>query len=65
MAAETENTLQKVDSLTEEHKDGAAKKGHRRVSSMAADVYRIEDLGIVLRHIHAAREGSAMRGRPG
>jgi len=44
MAAETENTLQKVDSLTEEHKDGAAKKGHRRVSSMAADVYRIEDL---------------------
>lgn len=46
MAAETENTLQKVDSLTEELKDGAAKKGHRRVSSMAADVYRIEDLGM-------------------
>ena len=44
MAAETENTLQKVDSLTD-HQDGAAKKGHRRVSSMAADVYRIEDLG--------------------
>jgi len=43
MAAETENTLQKVDSLTD-HQDGAAKKGHRRVSSMAADVYRIEDL---------------------
>jgi hypothetical protein len=33
MATETENTLHKVDSLTEEHKDGAAKKGHRRVSS--------------------------------
>jgi hypothetical protein len=46
MAAETEtNTLQKVDSLVEENKDGAAKKGHRRASSMAADVYRIEDLG--------------------
>jgi len=42
MAAETEN-LQKVDSLVEEHKDVAAKKG-RRQSSMAADVYRIEDL---------------------
>ena len=45
MAADTENTLQKVDSLVEEPKDGAAKKGHRRASSMAADVYRIEDLG--------------------
>jgi hypothetical protein len=45
MAAETE-TLQKVDSLVEEPKDGAAKKGHRRPSSMAADVYRIEDLGM-------------------
>jgi len=44
MAAETENNLQKVDSLVEETKDGAAKKGHRRVSSMAADVHRIEDL---------------------
>lgn len=44
MAAETDATLQKVDSLVEEPKDGAAKKGHRRVSSMAADVYNIEDL---------------------
>ncbi|KAI8942712.1 hypothetical protein NX059_000760 [Plenodomus lindquistii] len=44
MAAATENTLQKVDSLVEENKDGALKKGHRRASSMAADVYRIEDL---------------------
>jgi len=44
MAAETDTTLQKVDSLVEEPKDGAAKKGHRRVSSMAADVYNIEDL---------------------
>ncbi|KAH7398481.1 hypothetical protein BKA66DRAFT_566080 [Pyrenochaeta sp. MPI-SDFR-AT-0127] len=43
MAAETD-TLQKVDSLVEEPKDGAAKKGHRRASSMAADVYNIEDL---------------------
>ncbi|KAJ4368350.1 hypothetical protein N0V83_006706 [Neocucurbitaria cava] len=43
-AAETDATLQKVDSLVEEPKDGAAKKGHRRVSSMAADVYNIEDL---------------------
>lgn len=42
MAAATENTLQKVDSLVE---DGGVKKGHRRASSMAADVYRIEDLG--------------------
>lgn len=58
MAAETENILQKVDSLTEEHKDGAAKKGHRRVSSMAADVYRIEDLGTCF-----ADETPALRGR--
>jgi len=45
MAAATENMLHKIDSLVEENKDGAAKKGHRRASSMAADVYRIEDLG--------------------
>lgn len=56
MAAETENTLQKVDSLTEEHKDGAAKKGHRRVSSMAADVYRIEDLEKENKHIEISIE---------
>lgn len=45
MATATENVLQKVDSHVEENKDGAVKKGHRRASSMAADVYRIEDLG--------------------
>ncbi|OAL54476.1 hypothetical protein IQ07DRAFT_639989 [Pyrenochaeta sp. DS3sAY3a] len=44
MAAATDDTLQKVDSLVEEPKDGAAKKGHRRASSMAADVFNIEDL---------------------
>jgi hypothetical protein len=45
MSADTEtHTLQKVDSLTEEHKDGGIKT-KRRASSMAADVYRIEDLG--------------------
>jgi hypothetical protein len=44
MAAATEtSTLQKVDSLTDEHKDGGIKT-KRRASSMAADVYRIEDL---------------------
>jgi hypothetical protein len=44
MAAETEtNTLQKVDSLTD-NKDGGIKT-KRRPSSMAADVNRIEDLG--------------------
>jgi len=43
MAAATENTLSKVDSLVEENKD-ASKPTKRRQSSMAADVYRIEDL---------------------
>ena len=62
MAAETENILQKVDSLTEEHKDGAAKKGHRRVSSMAADVYRIEDLGMCPAD-RATLRGCWMRGK--
>lgn len=61
MAAETENTLQKVDSLTD-HQDGAAKKGHRRVSSMAADVYRIEDLGECSCD-HGPDKGSCVRGR--
>lgn len=42
MAAETENTLSKVDSLVEE---APVKKGHRRGSSLAADVYNIADLG--------------------
>lgn len=42
MAAATENTLSKVDSLVEENKDKPTK---RRQSSMAADVFRIEDLG--------------------
>ncbi|KAF2661081.1 hypothetical protein K491DRAFT_674370 [Lophiostoma macrostomum CBS 122681] len=41
MAAETENTLSKVDSLVEE---APIKKGHRRGSSLAADVYNIADL---------------------
>lgn len=40
---EVENTLTKVDSLDLEHQD--IKKGHRRRSSLAADVYAIEDLG--------------------
>lgn len=64
MAAETENTLQKVDSLTEERTDGAAKKGHRRVSSMAADVYRIEDLGNYPAD-NSPTEGSCVRRRRG
>jgi len=45
MAADTQNTLTKVDSLTEESKAPEAKKGTRRASSMAADVYNITDLG--------------------
>jgi len=46
MAAETSD-LSKVDSLTEDPKPATAeevKKGHRRASSMAADVYNILDL---------------------
>jgi len=46
MAAETSD-LSKVDSLTEDRKPATAeeaKKGHRRASSMAADVYNIVDL---------------------
>jgi hypothetical protein len=42
MSAETENTLTKVDSLVDETN---AKKGHRRASSLAADVYNLADLG--------------------
>ncbi|KAF2010146.1 hypothetical protein BU24DRAFT_473324 [Aaosphaeria arxii CBS 175.79] len=42
MAAETENTLSKVDSLVEEAP--VKKPGHRRGSSLAADVYNINDL---------------------
>jgi len=43
MAAETENTLSKVDSLVEDApKDG--KKGHRRASSSVLDVFNIADL---------------------
>ena len=45
MSATTQEPLQKIDSLVEENKDAAPKKGTRRASSMAADVYRIEDLG--------------------
>lgn len=41
--AETENTLTKVDSLVEEQP--AKKTGHRRASSLAADVYNLVDLG--------------------
>jgi hypothetical protein len=40
--------LSKVDSAEPEFKKATAdevKKGHRRASSMAADVYSIEDLG--------------------
>jgi hypothetical protein len=43
MAAATENTLSKVDSLVD---DPSAKKSHRRASSMAADVFNIADLGM-------------------
>jgi len=39
--AETENTLTKVDSLVDE---APVKKGHRRGSSLAADVHNIVDL---------------------
>lgn len=42
MAAATENTLSKVDSLVEE---APAKKGHRRASSLAPDVYNIHEVG--------------------
>jgi hypothetical protein len=44
MAADTQNNLTKVDSLTEDSKAPEAKKGTRRASSMAADVYNITDL---------------------
>ncbi|ORY16958.1 hypothetical protein BCR34DRAFT_475653 [Clohesyomyces aquaticus] len=43
MAAETQNTLSKVDSLVEEQPK-EVKKGHRRASSAVADVYNIADL---------------------
>ena len=42
MAADTQNALSKVDSLTEEQPKA---KSHRRASSMAADVYNMADLG--------------------
>lgn len=41
MAAATENNLSKVDSLVDE----PVKKTGRRASSMAADVFNIQDLG--------------------
>jgi len=44
MAADTQNALKKVDSLVEEPKSPEAKKGHRRGSSTATDVYNINDL---------------------
>lgn len=59
MAAATDNTLQKVDSLVEEPKDGAAKKGHRRASSMAADVFNIEDLGMFSLLLNPRERGGA------
>jgi hypothetical protein len=63
MAAETEtNTLQKVDSLTD-NKDGGIKT-KRRPSSMAADVNRIEDLGKLSVLIMAQMRGR-MRGEGG
>ena len=43
MSAETENTLTKVDSLVDE---APIKKGHRRGSSLAADVKNVADLGM-------------------
>jgi hypothetical protein len=58
MAATETNTLQKVDSLTDEHKDGGIKT-KRRASSMAADVYRIEDLGEYFVLIVAQMRGCA------
>lgn len=44
MAADTQNTLTKVDSLVEEPKSPENKKGHRRASSTATDVFNINDL---------------------
>lgn len=43
MAADTADTLQKVDSLVEEGKDKAPAK--RRQSSLRADVFNMTDLG--------------------
>ena len=45
MAADTQNTLSKVDSLVEEPKDKPAK---RRASSLRADVFNMADLGELL-----------------
>lgn len=42
MAADTADSLQKVDSLVEEPKDKPAK---RRASSLRADVFNMADLG--------------------
>jgi hypothetical protein len=42
MAADTADTLQKVDSLVDEGKDKPAK---RRASSLRADVFNMSDLG--------------------
>lgn len=58
MAAETSD-LSKVDSLTEEPRKATAeevKKGHRRASSMAADVYNIIDLEKEKKEIKIAPE---------
>lgn len=48
MAEDTLAPLEKIDSASPNYKLATAeevKKGHRRASSMAADVYNIEDLG--------------------
>jgi len=58
MAAETSD-LSKVDSLVEEPRKATAeevKKGHRRASSMAADVYNIVDLEKEKKEIKIAPE---------
>ncbi|KAF2473579.1 uncharacterized protein BDR25DRAFT_301808 [Lindgomyces ingoldianus] len=44
MAAETQNTLSKVDSLVEDAPAKDLKKGHRRGSSTATNVFNIADL---------------------
>jgi hypothetical protein len=59
MSAETSNDLSKVDSHVDEPRKATAeevKKGHRRASSMAADVYNIVDLGKLFRWRQGGRK---------
>jgi len=59
MSAETSNDLSKVDSHVDEPRKATAeevKKGHRRASSMAADVYNIVDLEKEKKEIKIAPE---------